>query len=86
MPVERQVIQIYAATNRDDSQRRGWLRDVAETEVARWAKEFLDFVDARYPQLPKDIRAQQELTSQTRSTLNQALTEFNQIFQSAKAS
>ena len=86
MPVERQVIQIYAATNRDDPNRRGWLRDVPESDVARWAKEFLDFIDARYPQIPKGILAKGELTAETKTTLNQALTEFNQIFEPSKPS
>ena len=86
MPVERQVIQIYAATNRDDPNRRGWLRDVPESDVGRWAKEFLAFIDARYPQIPKDIIAKGELTAETKPRLNQALTEFNEIFEPSKPS
>jgi len=86
MPVERQVIQIYAATNRDDPNRRGWLRDVPETDVGRWAKDFLAFIDARYPQIPKDIIAKRELTAETKTKLNQALTEFNEIFEPSKPS
>ena len=53
MPVERQVLQIYAATNRDDPKKRGWLRDVPTADVLRWAKEFLDFVDAEVPEDPQ---------------------------------
>ena len=86
MPVERQVIQIYSDTNRDDPNRRGWLRDVPESNVGRWAKEFLDFIDARYPQIPKDIAAKGELSAETKARLNQALTEFNEIFEPSKPS
>jgi F-type H+-transporting ATPase subunit alpha len=82
MTVERQVIQIYAATSRDDPNRRGWLREVPVSEVARWAKEFLDFIDARYPNVPKDIASKRELTPESKAQLNQALAEFNEIFQS----
>src|SRR5260370_30374978 len=57
MSVERQVIQIYAATNRDDPNKRGWLREVPVNEVRRWAKEFMEFIDARFPPLPNDIIA-----------------------------
>jgi len=85
MPVARQVIQIYAGTNRDDPNKRGWLRDVPVTDVTRWAKEFLEFVAGHYPQIEKDIEAKRELTPQTRAELNKALTEFNETFEATKA-
>ncbi len=85
MPVARQVIQIYAGTNRDDPNKRGWLRDVPVTDVTRWAKEFIEFVAGHYPQIEKDIEAKRELTPQTRAELNKALTEFNETFEATKA-
>jgi F-type H+/Na+-transporting ATPase subunit alpha len=85
MPVEKQVIQIYAATNRDDPNRRGWLRDIPVSDVTRWAKEFLAFIDGGYSQIPKDIAGKRELSAETKSQLNKALTEFNEIFQAAAA-
>src|SRR5262249_34692760 len=81
MPVEKQVMQIYAATNQDDAQKRGWIRHVPTREVPRWAKEFLEFVDARYPQLPKSIAEKKELTAEIKPQLNKALAEFNEVFQ-----
>ncbi len=81
MPVERQVMQIYAATNRDDPKKRGWLRDVPTPDVQRWSKEFLDFVDAKYPPIPKEIREKRELSNELKAKLNAALTEFNGLFQ-----
>ncbi len=85
MPVARQVIQIYAGSNRDDPNKRGWLRDVPVAEVTRWAKEFLEFVAGHYPQIEKEIETKRELTSETRAGLNKALTEFNEMFQASKA-
>ncbi len=85
MSVERQVIQIYAATNRDDPNKRGWLREVPVTGVRRWAKEFMDFIDARFPQISKDLISKRELTAEIKTQLNRALTEFNEIFQPSKA-
>ncbi len=81
MPVARQVIQIYAGTNRDDPNKRGWLRDVPVTDVTRWAKEFLEFVAGHYPQIEKDIEAKRELTPQTRAELN----KVNETFEATKA-
>jgi F-type H+-transporting ATPase subunit alpha len=83
MPVERQVLQIYAATNRDDPKKRGWLRDVPTPDVQRWSKEFLDFVDAKYPPIPKEIREKKELSNELKAKLNAALTEFNGLFQAS---
>jgi F-type H+-transporting ATPase subunit alpha len=81
MPVERQVLQIYAATNKDDEKRRGWLRDVPTHDVQRWAREFLDFLDAKYPAIPKEIREKRELSNELRANLNKAVAEFNGLFQ-----
>ncbi len=80
MPVSRQVLQIYAATNRDDPNKRGWLREIPVPDVTRWAKEFLEFVTSRFPELEKDIAEKQELTAEAKAKLNKALAEFNEIF------
>jgi F-type H+-transporting ATPase subunit alpha len=80
MPVERQVLQIYAATNKDE-QKRGWLRDVPTHDVQRWAKEFLDFLEAKFPAIPKEIREKRELSNELKANLNKALAEFNGLFQ-----
>jgi F-type H+-transporting ATPase subunit alpha len=81
MPVEKQVMQLYAATNRDDAGKRGWIRQVPVADVVRWMREFLEFSDGRYPQLAKDIATKRELTADIKTALNKALTEFNEMFQ-----
>jgi F-type H+-transporting ATPase subunit alpha len=73
-------MQIYAATNKDDAQKRGWIRHVEPREVGRWAKEFIDFVDARYPELPRAISDKKELTAEIKTQLHKALAEFNETF------
>jgi F-type H+-transporting ATPase subunit alpha len=80
MPAEYQVLQIYAATNRDDPKKRGWVRDVPTHDVIRWGKEFLDFVNAKYPEVPKEIREKRELSNELRARMNKALEEFNALF------
>jgi F-type H+-transporting ATPase subunit alpha len=81
MPVARQVMQIYAATNRDDPNKRGWLRDIPVVDIQRWAKEFLEFCDAKYPGVQKSIEEKRELTSEIKAELNKAISEFNAVFQ-----
>jgi len=83
MPVEKQVMQIYAATSKDDPNKRGWIRHIDVRDVQRWAKEFIEFVDARYPELVKNIADKKELTAESKPQLNKAISEFNEIFKPA---
>jgi F-type H+-transporting ATPase subunit alpha len=80
MPVARQVIQIYGASNRDDPAKRGWVRDIPVADVTRWAKELLVFLDGKFPGIEKDLTAKRELTAEIKTALNAAITEFNQVF------
>ncbi|MFP2901872.1 F0F1 ATP synthase subunit alpha [Corallococcus sp. 4LFB] len=81
LSVERQVIQIYAATNKDDAGKRGWIRQVPVGDVVRWMKEMLEFVDSKYPNIVADLVAKRELTADIKANINKALTEFNDLFQ-----
>jgi F-type H+-transporting ATPase subunit alpha len=81
MPVARQVIQIYGASNRDDPAKRGWVRDIPVADVTRWAKELLVFLDGKHPNVEKDLTAKKELTAEIKTALNAAITEFNQVFE-----
>ncbi|WP_375755985.1 F0F1 ATP synthase subunit alpha [Corallococcus exercitus] len=81
LSVERQVIQIYAATNKDDAGKRGWIRQVPVGDVVRWMKEMLEFVDSKYPNIVSDLVAKRELTADIKANINKALTEFNDLFQ-----
>jgi len=81
MPVEKQVMQLYAATNREDANKRGWIRQVPVSDVVRWMKEFIEYTDSRHPTLATDIQAKRELTAEIKTTLNKAITEFNDLFQ-----
>jgi F-type H+/Na+-transporting ATPase subunit alpha len=86
MPVEEQVIQIYGASNRDDPAKRGWAREIPVADMSRWATELVQFVSAKYPEILKTLREKKEITAEAKASLNQALGEFNQIFQpTAKA-
>jgi F-type H+/Na+-transporting ATPase subunit alpha len=84
MPVEKQVIQIYAATNRDEAG-VGWIRNVPVEQVGRYMKELMDFMDARHPELAKTIAEKKALDDATKASINKALAEFREIFQAAEA-
>jgi F-type H+/Na+-transporting ATPase subunit alpha len=80
LPVARQVIQLYAGTDRSDAQKRGWLRDIPVADVQRWATEFLVFCDAKHPGIQKGIEEKRELTAEIKLELNMAITAFNASF------
>ena len=68
MPVEYQVIIIYAATKK-------YLLDIPTAKVLDFEKELFKFIDKKYPEIPASIRETKEITSQTEELLVKAITE-----------
>lgn len=68
MPVEYQIMIIYAAT-------RKFLLDIPVDEVLDFQKELFKFVDAKYPQIPEKIRTTREITPEVDELLAKAITE-----------
>jgi len=83
MPVEKQVIQIYAATQKDE-QGQGWIRSVPTDQVTRYMKELVEFLDGRHPELAKQIAEKKALDDGIKKALDAALKEFRGIFQAEK--
>jgi F-type H+-transporting ATPase subunit alpha len=69
MPVEQQVMIIYAATN-------GFLDTIAPDDVARFETEFLAFVAERYPDIPSAIEKEKALSDETTEKLKGAAQDF----------
>jgi F-type H+/Na+-transporting ATPase subunit alpha len=86
MPVEKQIVQIYAGTQKD-KQGVVWIRNVEVAEVQRYMQELIEFMDARHPQALKLLREKKDLTDEVRASLDAALEEFKGIFrpEAAKA-
>jgi F-type H+-transporting ATPase subunit alpha len=83
MPVEKQIIQIYAGTQRDKNG-VGWIRNVEVSEVSRWMNELTQFIDLRYPEINAIIREKKDLTDDIRQKLDAALAEFRDIYKPAE--
>ncbi|MHB0912529.1 MAG: F0F1 ATP synthase subunit alpha [Armatimonadota bacterium] len=73
MPVEKQVIIIYAAN-------AGYLDDVPIERVKDFEREFLLFMDTRYPDVGMEIKKSKALSEETEETLKKAITEFKKQF------
>ncbi len=73
MPVQYQVIIIYAVT-------RKYLLDVPVEDITRFEKDFFEFLDTKYPEIPAAIAEEQVISDETESKLQKAITEFKAIF------
>ncbi|MCL2626273.1 MAG: F0F1 ATP synthase subunit alpha [Cystobacterineae bacterium] len=80
MSVGKQVMQIYAATNKDDAEKRGWLRNIPVVDVVRWAQEFAEYCDVQCPELANTIGEKKALTDELKAEMNKAIAEFNAVF------
>lgn len=74
MPVEEQVMIIYTVIN-------GYLDDIPVDNLQRFEKEFLQYVDASYEEIGKNIKEEQELTEQTAEELEAVIAEFVDQFE-----
>jgi F-type H+-transporting ATPase subunit alpha len=79
MPVEKQVTQIYVATNKDETG-TNWIRNVPVDEVTRYMTELMEFLDARHPDILKKIAEKKAFDDEIKGSLNKSLVEFRGIF------
>ena len=80
MPVEKQVIQLYAATSKDETG-VNWIRNVPVDQVVRYMRELTEFMDTQRPDVGRLILEKRELNDEVKSALNKALAEFRDVFQ-----
>src|SRR5689334_5015994 len=72
MPVEQQVMIIYAVTN-------GYIDDVEIGQIRAWEKGFHEFMAAQYPQVGERIRAEKVLSKETEADFKRALDEYRKL-------
>ena len=73
LPVEKQVVIIYAGAN-------GFLDDIEAGEVTRFESELYPFVEAKYPEILEQIRDKKKLDKDIEDLLSKALNEFKATF------
>lgn len=73
MPVEKQVIIIYAATKK-------YLIDIKIEDILRFEAELFDFIDTRYPEIPEVIREKKVMDDDTEQALIKAIEECKKQF------
>ena len=73
VPVERQVLSVYIGTN-------NYFESVEVKDVKRFEKEFLEYVDLKYPQILENIRTTKEMKEDTVQLVKKAVEEFIERF------
>ncbi len=71
MPVEKQVMILYAAIN-------GYLDDIAVDKVATFEADFLRFMEASHPEIGGAIAQEKDISAETEEALKKAILEFKQ--------
>ena len=73
VPVEKQIITIYAVTN-------GYLDDLDISEVGKWERGFLGFVESRFDDVLIGLRQEGKLTEDIEGRLRHSIEEYNEVF------
>ncbi|MBP9996017.1 MAG: F0F1 ATP synthase subunit alpha [Lachnospiraceae bacterium] len=73
MPVQYQVIIIYAATNK-------YLLDIPVSAITRFETELFEFLDTKYPEIPNSIASEKQISDETDELLKKAIVEFKEQF------
>ncbi|WP_297422896.1 F0F1 ATP synthase subunit alpha [Clostridium sp.] len=74
-PIEvgKQIIILYAAVN-------DFLSDIKVSDIKRFEKEFLEYIDTHHRDIEKSIITGKTLTDEIKSMLEEAIVEFKKIF------
>ena len=73
MPVEYQVMIIYAATQK-------YLLDIAVEDILAFEKGLFEYIDTKYPELPKSIKEERIISDEAEELLKKAIEEYKQRF------
>ncbi len=71
VPVEKQVVILYAAIN-------GYIDDIPVDKVRAFEADFHRFMEANHPEIGETIAGEKELSTETEEKLKTAITEFKQ--------
>ena len=73
LPVEKQVMSLYAAT-------KGYVDDIPVHDVTRFEKELLAYLAANGPEIGESIRTEKKITDATEALLKKAIVDFKDTF------
>ena len=78
LPVEKQVLVVWAATN-------GYLDDVAVENTQRFSNELINFIENAHPGVLQTMREKKAINDDLKAQMGQALTDFKARFSETAA-
>jgi F-type H+-transporting ATPase subunit alpha len=73
VPVERQVVSIYLATN-------GYMDEVPVIDIKRFEKEVLEFIEVKHNEIFEAIKKEKSLSDNVESDIKKVAEEFVGVF------
>jgi len=74
MPVEKQVLSLFAGTN-------GYLDEWPVEAVSEYEKQMHEFIESRYPEILQEIKETNDISDELDKKIRKALDEFRTVFQ-----
>jgi F-type H+/Na+-transporting ATPase subunit alpha len=81
LPVEKQIVLIYAGTSKD-----GYLEQIETSKLGEYERQLYPFLESKYPDILSTVRTKKVIDKDTEATLKKALTEFGKAFAKEKKS
>src|SRR5215210_7721678 len=72
MPVEQQVVVIYAVSN-------GYLDEIPVNEIREWERGFREYIGAEYPQVTEGIKKEKVMSKELEADLKRGIEAFNKV-------
>jgi F-type H+-transporting ATPase subunit alpha len=73
LPVERQIVIIYAGT-------KGYLDSLETAKLAEYERQLIPFIESKHPEIFENIKKKKVLDKDTEETLKKALKDFGTAF------
>ena len=73
VPVERQVVSIYLATN-------GYMDEVPVVDIKRFEKEVLEFIEVKHNEIFESIKKEKVLSDDVETKVKKVVEEFIGVF------
>ena len=73
LPIEKQVLIIYAATN-------GYVDAYPNSALKRYEEELISFIESRHADIIEDIRTKKNIDNEVKAKLNKALDDLKGLF------
>jgi len=77
VPIEKQVVSIFSATN-------GFMDDIAVKDIKRFENELTEYLDVNHKNIFEDIRKVKQLSDETIENIKKAVSDFQSKFKKSE--